>query len=391
MPVKRSIAAAALTFLAAMAALGLDAQTTSPASKPLALEALTVDKAKGQVIMDGVFCLEQGQLEFLVAGPNKEYESLVSTQVKPSSLHAALLMLGLSQGKPARWTSTAPGQPAVFQPPRGAQLEISLRWTGPDGQKHDVPATDLLETAPDGKPVGAVRWVFVGSDVLEGGAYWADALGHHVSVSNFASSVLDVPFESTDKDALLQFAVNKNKVPPKLTPVQVVLTMVQGAQSAPVARLNLAIDQFGRMELEGQPVWPEDLSGLVKKFLARHAQGTADVRVDLRALEYDRQRLSALLQEAGMTDITFRPRQLPVIILPRSPAEAARALEQWKEQFANARDMIGDPGLDAQAVLETIQQTARQAQEQAKMLEEYRGKLSRMLEEYKRQQNQEKK
>jgi len=62
------------------------------------------DHPAGHGLPDG------GPLELLVCRgrpPSKEYESIMDTQASPSDLHAALLVLGLTPGKPAR-TAVSP-------------------------------------------------------------------------------------------------------------------------------------------------------------------------------------------------------------------------------------------------------------------------------------------
>jgi hypothetical protein len=72
-------------------------------------------------------------------------------------------------------------------------------------------------------------WVFGGSRILkdkETGetAYYADLTGELICVSNFAAAMLDVPMESTSSDADLLFETFTERIPPRGTPITLILT-----------------------------------------------------------------------------------------------------------------------------------------------------------------------
>jgi len=392
----------ALALACAWACASLPAQTARPpartgpatgaATRRGALKGLRIDLKRRRVIISASVAQEKAMLEFLLCtagradaegrrapGP-KEHESLLKTDAAPSSVHAALLALGLRRGRPARWT-TPRGKEPVFAPPQGPLLDITLRWTDKAGATHTVPASDWLIEAGTKSKIKPFRWVFVGSDFLDSGAYWADADGHHIGVANFAASVIDVPFESSDKKALLEFAANPDAVPGKDTPVEVIITPVKGAETAP-ARVAFGVDAFGRIDLEGAPVAPSEIAGAVKKLLARHARCSADVRLDPRALVYDRERLAAILAQAGLTDVTFRMRGLTEDLMPRTGQQAVKAIAWWKEQFAQAKDLLSDPGQDAAVVLKLIAKRRKQLRATSELWGDYAAQLTRLLADY---------
>ncbi len=380
------LALAGITATVGLAARPADAPASAPASKPAAkILHLRIDRAKRQVIVDAVVSVQEGALEFLLATAAKDYESLLITRAAPSSLHAGLLALGLTPGKPAQW-SRATGKEPVFVPPQGAMLKISVRWKGKDGAMREAPVTDWLVQAGTKEKVPAARWVFVGSGFLDDGRYWADAEGHHISVANFASSVIDVPFESSDKTAMLEFAANASAVPRKGTPVKLVLTAVEGAERAAVARVFFQVDRFGRIMMDGQPIIPERIGPAIKRFLARHARGAAQVRVDPRALLFDQQRIKAILDDAGLTDVTFYPGTLGGEVLPRTSAEAAQALAWWKGQFAKASELIVHPAEDVAETLKQIQRERERLEQLAELWGDYAAGLKALIKEHSTQQ-----
>jgi len=375
---------AAATAAAVVVALSLQharAEPTTRAAARPAVRPVRVDRARRQVIIDAKVCLQRGFLEFLLCTEGtKDHESLLTTKVPPSSLHAALLALGLAPGLPARWTTPAGNKP-VFSPPKGAMLEITLRWKDAKGRTRTAAATDWLLAAGTKKKPPATRWVFVGSDFLDDGRYWADVEGHHISLANFASSVIDVPFESSDKQAFLEFAANPQTVPAKGTAVEVVLTAVKGAETAPAARMSFEVDAFGRIALDGRAIAPEAIAPAVRKFLARHAEAAADVRIDPRALVFDRERLKSILTQAGLTDVSFRMRELRGELLPRTSAQAARAIQWWKRQFAQARDLIVDPVEDAAAVLKHVEKRRKEVEALSRLWSDYAAQLRALVRE----------
>jgi len=358
------------------------AQTTRPGAKPVQLKHLKIDRAKRQIVIAAAVAQRQVALEFLLCTERtKDHESLLTTRAKPSSLHAGLLLLGLAPGKPARWTNPVDGKP-VFLPPKGAMLEITLRWKDEKGVLREAPPADWMLAVATKKRPDPTQWVFVGSDVLDDGRYWADIEGHHISVANFASSVIDVPFRSTDQDALREFTANPATVPPKGTAVEVVITAAKDAEKAADARITFAIDAFGRIAVNGNAAPAEKIPEIVKRFLSHHAKAAAEVRIDPRALVVDRERLKAILEEAGLSEITFRVRGLTDEILPRSPEEAGEAIEYWKKQFARADELIGDPGEDAEIVLKHIQRRRKQLEQLSELWADYAARLRALLAEY---------
>lgn len=374
------------------------APATQPASGPVAgavvrkgpLTHLKIDRKGRRVIVDAKVVPQKGKglfmLEFLMCGTGvKEHETLLGTDAPPSSLHAALLALGLAPGRPAQWVTPA-GKKPVFISPAGAALNITVQWTDKSGKVRRVPATDWMMEVATKKKMHETQWIFVGSDFLDDGRYWADVEGLHISVTNFASSVIDVPFRSTSDDALREFAVNAAVVPPKGTPVKLIIKVAAGAETAPAARIVIDVDAFGRIILDGSPVAPEDVSGSVRKFLSRHADASADIRIDPRALVFDRERLREILEQTGLTRINFTTRDLQTEILPRTPAQADRAIAWWKKQFSQAEDLVVDPAEDAAATLEHIKRRIKQVDALSKLWSDYAAGLQGALERHRAKQ-----
>ena len=181
-----------------------------------------VSSDRKRVVLGGVVCLREGPLEFFACRRgSKEHESVVSLDVAPHLIHAALLAIGAKQGKPAKFDP-------VFAPPTGEEIEIELRWRdAKSGAVRKIRAQETVRVAETGREMSA-SWVFTGGLFgvdAEGKKYYlANVTGEIFGVSNFPGSVLDVPFESSSDNALLTFEANTDKIPPTGTPTALILT-----------------------------------------------------------------------------------------------------------------------------------------------------------------------
>ncbi len=178
-----------------------------------------VPKTK-QVIVDGVVCLRDGQLEmFACPKGSKEHESVISVQARPSTAHAALLAIGAMPGSPVQ---TRP----IYQAATGTEIDIKILWKDNRGKLHEDNAMDWVCDDHTGKAL-KTPWVFAGSgfwiDDNNRRRYYADG-GEFICVSNFPTAMLDLPVASTrEADGLLYRAFTEN-IPALQTKVRLVLT-----------------------------------------------------------------------------------------------------------------------------------------------------------------------
>lgn len=384
MKIRQSTAIAFLLIATACAGSPADqaageTTATTGSSDVIELPHLTVDPSDGQIVLSAEVCLRSGSLELLVCkAGTKEYESIMRTEAQAAHLHAALLMLGLSPGKPAEWSGDT--DEARFLPPRGADLEITLRWLDRDGSVRESAAERWLATE-DKTPLPR-RWVFVGSEILRDGRYWADVDGDVISVANFPSAAIDVPFESTTDNPLLLYEADTERIPPVGTPVEVIIEPVEGAESAEHARALLEIDRDGRMLMDGEPVTAEGLTAWADGFRTRHAKPRVVARPDPRALVWDITRARSQLRLGGVRDIDVRYLPADAPILPRSHEQANADLLQWREKFENPRDFIRDPGAEAERHLQQILSEIDRLELRRELLTRYARELREDLEQY---------
>ncbi len=184
-------------------------------------EPIWIATDRTQVVLVGTICLREGALEFFACRERtKEHESIVVLGIKPHLIHAALLLIGAKQGKPAQFTPT-------FVPPFGEKIAIHIRWKDELGRQHEVRAQEWIREVKTHQEMN-VPWVFTGGlfgTNTDGKRYYlADLSGEIFGVSNFPGSILDIPIESTSDNNNLVFEPNTEKIPPIGTRVTLILT-----------------------------------------------------------------------------------------------------------------------------------------------------------------------
>lgn len=187
-----------------------------------------ITKDRKRVVLLGRICLREGLLEFFACRRySKEHESVVSLEIMPFLINAALLAVGAEPGRPAQFEPE-------FVPPQGQQIDIQLYWRDEKGgiQKataqqfvaevqYEYPDPDSGEEEKVEVKEMSVPFVFTGSffreiEDEEGASYrvfMADATGELFGVSNFPASILDVPMRSSDSNEELLFQPYTERIP----------------------------------------------------------------------------------------------------------------------------------------------------------------------------------
>lgn len=174
---------------------------------------------RGEVLLLGTICLKEGLLEFFACGKNsKEHESIVSLEVKPYIICAALMVIGARKGTPVKFSPE-------FTPPTGEEIEILVRWRE-GGELRQRRAQELVRRTDTGQEM-TYPWVFTGGmlskDAKGRPFYMADMTGEVIGVSNFPASVLDVPVQSSADNDALEFEPFTEHIPEVGTVVTLVL------------------------------------------------------------------------------------------------------------------------------------------------------------------------
>ena len=323
-----------------------------PPTAPIELDHMTIDLQGRRLVLQAEVCLRQGLLELLLCGwGTKEHESILHTPVKPSELHGGLLAIGLAPGKPAG-VFQFEDQPALAIPPRGQALSVTLRWTDAHGPATEAPAGQWLRAVGDGKVAAPAAWIFVGSDLLGNDAYWADSSGELISVSNFPSAVLDVPFESSADNRLLAFAANTDAIPPEGTRVDVVLTVTD--DTSPHARAWVWVDRRGGVRVGQTAMTLDELTGWGEGFGTRYPQCQVVIRADPRAMGQQVQDVYDAVRMSGIWNILETRSVAEDPLLPRTEAQAAIQLARLRRDLAEGETALGDPLETAQYRLDQV-------------------------------------
>lgn len=225
-----AVAAGASLGLWACAAPPLPAADRHPELTRLSpTDDVWVDRTRREVVVGGVIALDRGMIEvFACPQHTKEHEAIVATAAAARTVHAALLAIGLE-----------PGRPVSFDPDyaaaQGPFVSVRVRWTDADGRVHERPAQEMIRSTKTKLALDA-DWVFAGSvfwkDPADGMDYYQADGGDLICVSNFPTATLDLPIESSQANDALMFEVFEDRVPPRGTAVELVLSAKQpGAQS----------------------------------------------------------------------------------------------------------------------------------------------------------------
>ncbi len=181
---------------------------------------LRLDLKARTIEIDGAFCLGECPLELLVGHDTlKDYESMVSSPCKPSTLHTALLALGL---KPRVRDAKDPSK--VLR--EGDPIDVLLRFTR-DGKEVTVPPHELILNVETRKRIAGTSFVFFGSflfaDPAEDGkmVYLGDVEHRLIGLLADLASVIDQPADAAAKYGAL--AIDMKAVPPKGTKVTIII------------------------------------------------------------------------------------------------------------------------------------------------------------------------
>jgi hypothetical protein len=186
--------------------------------KPLGQD-LWFDPKGLRLVIRARVALQDGALELLLCRKNfKEHESILATEAPPKLIHAGLLLTGAEVGHPVRFEPK-------FQPPAGTSIAIELEWE----QAGKLKKADAREWVKDQATGASLTrdWVFAGSEIFEDPKtrtklYAADD-GDLITVANFPSSILDLPYRSSANDGERNYVARADKVPVRGTPVTMYL------------------------------------------------------------------------------------------------------------------------------------------------------------------------
>jgi hypothetical protein len=173
---------AALLFASAVQDPGSKPPASPPSGETREVERaflehdIHLDLVRGTCWIPVTVDVREDLLEYLLVNPKgAAHESLFTTEVGPSRLNAALLALGVSPGRNAKWKPKDPPPteeeirdgvaPYVVEPPSGDGFCLYAAWRE-GGETHFHRVDDLLRNLETGRSMRRHPWVFLGSRVV---------------------------------------------------------------------------------------------------------------------------------------------------------------------------------------------------------------------------------
>jgi hypothetical protein len=182
-----------------------------------------IHPGRKMVAVDGRVCLNRGPLEmFACPQKTKEHESIVAVSSDAMTVHAALLAVGAKSGNPVSFNPD-------YKPATGSRIDIQVLWTDKTtGQRQQMPAQQWIRHSRTKKQL-EYNWVFGGSSFFldeetKKQVYQAES-GDLVCVSNFPTATLDLPVESSQANADLEFEAFTERIPPVGTLVRLIFSI----------------------------------------------------------------------------------------------------------------------------------------------------------------------
>ena len=176
------------------------------------------------VVLDGYVVQREVPLElFACPAGTKEHEAIVAVFARAQLVHAGLLAINARPG------STATFEP--FKPAHGTTVRVYVLWINADGKTNGTLAQNWIRRSGTKKSMHW-DWVFAGSKIHkdeDGKEHYLGDSGELISVSNFMTSTMDVSVRSEQSNANLIFEAFTDRIPPKYTPVRLVLTLTDEA------------------------------------------------------------------------------------------------------------------------------------------------------------------
>ncbi|MHC4992631.1 MAG: YdjY domain-containing protein [Planctomycetota bacterium] len=215
-------------------------ESTAPAPKEpriVELPGMRVLVDESTVEVEAWTCLDDGWLEQVACSPGtREHESLLVVNVRPSELHAALLMAGLSAGRPGRWSYDEEGY--HLTPPEGDVVDILVRYVDRSGEEVTDPVSRWIRDERRERPFPDRPWVFGGSvfaknpeGMGEGEHYVADMTGSVVGLVTFGDEVVGFSEVMADEESVQEpeWMVDRDQVPAMGTRVTLILKRGRGS------------------------------------------------------------------------------------------------------------------------------------------------------------------
>jgi hypothetical protein len=321
---------------------------------------------------------------------------VLRSKVKPSHLHAALLLIGLKPGEPVRYSESL----NKWLPPHGPPLQMTVVFEK-DGKTVTLPAYRLMRDVRTKKEMPPMTWIFAGSKIIND-TYAADRTGYLASVVNFELTVIDIPRLASNANETLEWETNLDLMPKEVgTPVTLQIEPAGKVQAgngsaeappaAPVDQPLVTIDADGKIEVDGvaaksaaqalELLKARDGSPKpVRVAVANPIEENAAAREVMNALAAARIRFIAIPQ-AGATPQTTPPTTRPTEVSAdvRADEELIRRLRaKWEQSVA-------PHGAGLREAAKTHYDVVAQLRREQQRLVDEADKIQRLIDELEKQ------
>ena len=199
---------------------------------------LRLDKNQRSVSFPGRLNMEKDLVEYvLVTKDGSTHESLLATDIQPTDLHFAMLLLG-AKGAGLTTPTADQAPPAQIDAEylqrapklKGDNVLVTATWKTKAGKEQTTPVEEWLfnlktkEAAPRGP------WIYTASMFGSDGGFLAQQQGVFISVINNPAALINNPRAGNNNDQI--WSVNEKSVPPRDTPLQITITLQPGTTQA---------------------------------------------------------------------------------------------------------------------------------------------------------------
>jgi len=199
---------------------------------------LRLDKGKNSIAFPGKINLVKDVVEYMLVTPNgPTHESLLVSEVQPTDLHFAMLLLG---AKGSGLSAPGPGDAPPGQIDakylqnapklKGDNLLVTATWKDKEGKAHITPIEEWLLNTQTKKSATPGPWIYTGSMFGADGGFLAQQLGMCISVVTNPSALINNPRKGNNNDLIWE--INAKTVPPIDTPVEITFTIQPGTTEA---------------------------------------------------------------------------------------------------------------------------------------------------------------
>jgi hypothetical protein len=190
------------------------------------LDGITVDTKARQIRFGAVVNQTEQDLplEVIVCTEyGKTHESLFRTTASPTYLNVAFQLIGCKGGKPRAGV----GNPNV---PVGSPVEVEVKWKNADGKEQTVQPEAWIWNHVTKKPMAETHWTYTGS-IFHMGRFMAQSTGTIINIYIDPSTLVEPPIDEVNDDTV--FGVYEKAVPPKETPVEIIITALPEEKEKP--------------------------------------------------------------------------------------------------------------------------------------------------------------